>query len=113
MVVEVRVAQVRHISLYGGGGAVAVEREVVQGQVPAARSVVEVRVAQARLNSQYGGGGAVAVEREVVQDQVPAECTVVARESSQGEARLSVRPAAVRLPWSVKLSKTKYQRRGV
>ena len=75
---EMRVAQVRHISLHGGGGAVAVEREVVQGQVPAARSVVEVRVAQVRLNSQYGGAGAVAVEREVVQDQVPAECTVVA-----------------------------------
>ena len=51
-----RVAKVKHISLYGGGGAVAVEREVVQGEVPAARSVVEVRVAQVGLRSLYGGG---------------------------------------------------------
>ena len=66
------------LPLYGGGVTVATEREVVQGEVPAARSVVEVRVAQVRHSSLYGGGGAVAVEREVVQDQVPAKCTVVA-----------------------------------
>ena len=72
LVVEVRVAQVRHISLYGGGGAVAVEREVVQGEASAARRVVEVRVAQVRLNSPYGGGGGVGEEREGVEVQVPA-----------------------------------------
>ncbi len=84
-------------------------------RLPCARLVVEVREAQAEAHSLYGGSGGVGKEHERV------EVLVVSRrcaygstsESSQGEARLSVRPAAVRLPWSVKVSGSKYQRRGV
>jgi hypothetical protein len=56
----------------GGGGAVAVERQVVQGEVPAARSAGGVRVAQVRPTLGTVGGGAAGEEREVAKVQVPA-----------------------------------------